>query len=511
MPFQPHLALILAIPALAAECGRAPRGFAPLDDPFYLSHSGAAEGGLYPGGRNAAPVALRTLMQRAAASIQPLDAAGSPAANGRVVLLSAGMSNTTQEFSAFLNLLRVLPGRHPQLTAVDGAQGGWSVERILAEPGPYWTEVERRLRAAGAAPAQVQTVWMKQAHAGPNRPFPENARRLEADLREFVREHKRRLPNLQIVYLSSRIYAGYAASTLNPEPHAYESGFAVKWLIESQLSGDAGPAGMPVMAWGPYLWADGLNMRDDGLVWTCADFAEDGTHPSEQARTKVARMLLDFFLAEQTARPWFLAPAASAPAARIAAVVNAASGSKPVANGSIASIYGSNLARAAEAATTLPLPTSLGGASVLVEGVAAPLYYASPTQINFVMSKMGGKVTVVRDGVAWDSVDLEAALYAPGIFTSAGAAAVRIVGDVVEVYATGFGVRHPLMLRPDNLPAAALNGQRAEVLYSGPAPGWPGLNQLNFRIPYGAPRGVPLPLSIAFGSSESNRATLTLP
>ena len=46
---------------------------------------------------------------------------------------------------------------------------------------------------------------------------------------------KSRYPNLRLAYLSSRIYAGYAQTALNPEPYAYESGFSVKWLIERQL------------------------------------------------------------------------------------------------------------------------------------------------------------------------------------------------------------------------------------------------------------------------------------
>jgi hypothetical protein len=42
-----------------------------------------------------------------------------------------------------------------------------------------------------------------------------------------------------VAYLSSRIYGGYAATPLNPEPHAYEGAFAVKWTIASQIAGDA--------------------------------------------------------------------------------------------------------------------------------------------------------------------------------------------------------------------------------------------------------------------------------
>jgi hypothetical protein len=41
-------------------------------------------------------------------------------------------------------------------------------------------------------------------------------------------------------------------------------------------------------------------------VWTCADVAEDGIHPSASGRLKVARLLLAFFTSDPTARPWFV-------------------------------------------------------------------------------------------------------------------------------------------------------------------------------------------------------------
>ncbi len=105
-----------------------------------------------------------------------------------------------------------------------------------------------------------------------------------------------RYPNLTLAYLSSRIYAGYASTTLNPEPYAYEGGFSVKWLIADQLAGDAalnfdpasGVVEAPWAAWGPYLWADGLSPRSDGLTWGCSELSSDGTHPSASGQAKVA-------------------------------------------------------------------------------------------------------------------------------------------------------------------------------------------------------------------------------
>ena len=73
--------------------------------------------------------------------------------------------------------------------------------------------------------------------AGEQRKFPRDARGLQADLRAIVRIMRVRYPNLKLVYLSSRTYGGYAITGLNPEPAAYDSAYAVRWLIQDRMSG----------------------------------------------------------------------------------------------------------------------------------------------------------------------------------------------------------------------------------------------------------------------------------
>jgi hypothetical protein len=124
------------------------------------------------------------------------------------------------------------------------------------------------------------------------------------------------VPGTKTAVTSQSGGAGAASTALNPEPYAYESGFSVRWVIERQLAGAPelnpdpalGPVESPWLAWGPYLWADGLTARADGLVWECADFQNDGTHPSASGRDKVADQLLRFFERDPSARPWFLEP-----------------------------------------------------------------------------------------------------------------------------------------------------------------------------------------------------------
>lgn len=125
---------------------------------------------------------------------------------------------------------------------------------------------------------------------------------------------KSKFPNLKIVYLSDRTYAGYATTKLNPEPFAWYTGWAIKKLIEEQINGDnelsfAGAnSNAAWLSWGPCLWANGTTPRSDGLIWERADFQADGTHPSTSGRKKVADLLISFFSTDETAKYWFLAP-----------------------------------------------------------------------------------------------------------------------------------------------------------------------------------------------------------
>ncbi len=291
-------------------------GLIPLTDLGKQRYKGE-EGGLYPGGVNVPPAAHLKTGMAMAKQIAPLDAQGKPSPDGKIVLLSIGMSNTTQEFQAFMKLAASEPGLNPRLVIVDGAQGGQTA-RITADPrAKFWDVVAQRLGNAGVTDRQVQVAWVKQANARPTEPFPAEAKRLYADLIQTLQNLHSKFPNLKIAYLSSRIYGGYALTPLNPEPHAYESAFAVKWVIAGQIAGQPelnfdpakGAVRAPWVAWGPYLWADGVKGRKtDSLIWLAEDLVEtDRTHPSESGRRKVAQLLLEFFKTDPTAKPWFLA------------------------------------------------------------------------------------------------------------------------------------------------------------------------------------------------------------
>lgn len=304
-------AAVLAPAAAAIDCTKTSTGLVPINDLGAGAWMGA-QGGLYPAGSNERPAFHTELGKVLARLAVPRNAAGLPdPLLGKSVFLSIGMSNTRNEFGSFVPMANADPLKHKQVVVVNGAIGGMDARRIADPLSPYWQQVDGILAAQGLTPLQVQAVWLKEALAGPSGNALQHAKLLQGYLHAIVQILKVHFPNLWLVYASSRIYAGYATTALNPEPYAYASAWSVKWLVESQLNGtfalqfpDKGVLA-PWLSWGPYLWADGLAPRSDGLVWLCMDFAADGTHPNAAGSRKVAGMLLDFVHTDPTAQVWY--------------------------------------------------------------------------------------------------------------------------------------------------------------------------------------------------------------
>lgn len=319
--------------APAQNCAGVATGAVPLIDLGAGLYQGFP-GGLYGAGQNTPPAAHLAQGQQRAAAVTPRDALGNPSAGGRIVLLSLGMSNTTQEYATWIATANADPNRNPAVALVDGAQGGQDAVIVSDPNAMFWTVVDQRLAAAGVTPQQVQVVWLKQAIRLVGGGFPGAAQQLQTLLGQIVRIAKQRYPNLQLCFVSSRTYAGYATSAVNPEPYAYESGFAVKWLIGQQVAGDptlncdpaVGAVQAPWLGFGPYLWTDGLTPRSDGLTWTCADVSADGMHPSPAGRAKVAGLLQAFFTGDPLATPWYVAASTAASVAQYGAGCPGAAG-----------------------------------------------------------------------------------------------------------------------------------------------------------------------------------------
>jgi hypothetical protein len=276
-----------------ADCSLTRTGLVPLTDMGKRKYRGY-RGGLYPSGTNRPTKAYLRKGTEAAKRVRPI--------NGKIVLLSIGMSNASVEFAAFKRTADRDPQKNSSLVIVDGAQDGFDSRRARSQP-VFWETIDQRLSDAGVTPDQVQAVWLKESVAGEQRRFPKDARGLQSDLRAILRIMRVRYPNVKLVYLSSRTYGGYAITGLNPEPAAYDSAYAVRGIIQERIRGKIKG---PWLFWGPYLWTDGMAGRNDGLVWSCDDVEDDGTHPSRSGIQKVVNMLTTFFKTDPTAKRWYV-------------------------------------------------------------------------------------------------------------------------------------------------------------------------------------------------------------
>jgi PKD repeat protein len=307
-----------------ADCTLTNVSILPLNEMGFRSYAGYP-GGLYPNHANARPPAHEAAGVAIAQAIQPLDSAGNvDTNNGKIVLLSLGMSNATQEWASkgtnnFYRIATNDPSLNPRVRIVDGAFGGQDAPRWTNILSSNWFNViTQRLVSAGVTTNQVQVLWLKEALAGPSGygAFPAHALVLKDQMAAILRNAKARYPNLKLAFVSPRTRA-YTASPgdLNPEPFAFESGFSCKWLIEDQINGTGnlnynssnGPVVAPWISWGPYIWANGTLPRGDGLTWLCSDLESDFTHPSPDGGVpKVAKQLLAFFKTDSITLPWYL-------------------------------------------------------------------------------------------------------------------------------------------------------------------------------------------------------------
>jgi phospholipase C len=305
LPVRPTTTLVTAPPpTLPAPRGPAPApapggsncavtstSLVPIEDLGTGSYGGH-EGGLYPGGSDSPPAPYAAAGVAAASRVVARDLSGAPSPTGKVVLLSVGMSNASQDFARFVAAERSDKSKAGDVVAVNGAQGGMSANRWTSPSDPTWQVVDQHLAQGGLSDAQVQAVWLYQADpAGRANPAAYLAR-LTAELGQIVTVATEKFPNLAQVFVSNREYGGYATTALNPEPYAYLSSFAGQQLVAHSVTD---PSARPFISWGPLLWTDGTKGRSDGFTWTCADVGPDGTHPSPAGTTKVAGLLHQFF------------------------------------------------------------------------------------------------------------------------------------------------------------------------------------------------------------------------
>jgi len=188
----------------------------------------------------------------------------------------------------------------------------------------------------------------------------------------------------------------------------------------------------------------------------------------------------------------------------ITGIANVDFSAPPLAPGSLASVSGLSLAPTTMASSTLPVPTTLAGVTVMVNGVAAPIQWVSPTQINILIpyetATGTASVTVSYNGLTSNAFTFSVATADPAILyisnpdgsTNAfGAAALP--GAVATVYFTGGGAATPAVADGAAAPSASLAILNATVLASingtttgvsaNLLPGAVGIAEAHFTVP----------------------------
>jgi uncharacterized protein (TIGR03437 family) len=229
----------------------------------------------------------------------------------------------------------------------------------------------------------------------------------------------------------------------------------------------------------------------------------------------------------------------------ISSLVNSASfAGGPIAPGEVVTIQGAMLGPGAGVSfSTEPVATMLGGTHVMFGNWAAPILYASATQINAVVPwEVAGlsQVTVALQSAAGaTALNVAVASAAPGIFTFSASGTGQAValnqdgstngpnnpaaaGSYVSVYFTGGGVTDPpgvtgsvsnlIVSSLAQTPTATVGGVPAYVSFAGSAPGFvDGVSQINLQLSSTTPSGsaVPLVITIAGQSSGAN-ATISV-
>jgi uncharacterized protein (TIGR03437 family) len=208
-----------------------------------------------------------------------------------------------------------------------------------------------------------------------------------------------------------------------------------------------------------------------------------------------------------------------------------------VAPGSLAAIFGTDLASSTTVATAVPLPTTLAQTSVTFNGVEAPLFFVSSGQINaqvpFTIPPGSVTVQVVQSGMS-SMQTMTVGTFSPGIFIldeAAGTAAFfnastftvitgsspATPGQAIAIYATGLGPVSPAGVTgaaagastTNTKPTVTIGGVPCTVLYSGLAPSLISIYQINVTVPAGLSAGNQ-PVQIGIGGLLSNTANLAV-
>jgi hypothetical protein len=230
----------------------------------------------------------------AAAQIVPRSPTGDPDANGRIVLLTLGMSNTKQVSEGLRYVFRrETNDLHPALTFVNGAQGGMAAAEWANPACQCWTTLSAILDKAAVTDAQVAAIFLMTTVKHPRVDAPTTAAQFAVYTRQILTLIEARFPHVAIVIPAANYYGGYdVGQDKTPEPHQWQQTTTLPDIQETW-------SGRTVLAaWHP--WTDGDRVRDDGLNLELADVTDGGVHLATSGKLKISRTLKAWLWAQ----PW---------------------------------------------------------------------------------------------------------------------------------------------------------------------------------------------------------------
>jgi uncharacterized protein (TIGR03437 family) len=213
--------------------------------------------------------------------------------------------------------------------------------------------------------------------------------------------------------------------------------------------------------------------------------------------------------------------------AAIGAVANPATYSAAVSPGMLVAVFGTNLASAASTASGSPLPYSLGGVSAAVNGIAAPLAYVSPTQVNLQIPYevgAGPAVLGIDNNGQIAGFQFQVSASAPGIFADAngslsptpavlraGTTTLLMVGagEVTNLIRTAYSPSSAATYKPLLPLSVTVGGVPVFLETVGLAPLQFGVTQVKFTLPPSVPAGVQ-PVVVTVGGVSSPPVNVTV-
>ena len=278
--------------------------FTPLDQLGTSTYNGRT-GGLYTAG-NTMPAAHATQFSKDCNAVRK---------DANPVFLALGASNTAMEFELFSEKYSQLSNRNTKLKLVNGCRGSQSLDKFTVDDY-LSTFVPGILSANSVKATDVDVIWLKTSYLGreaQTMSFTDYVNWNVTMYTTVLKALNTQFPNCKIVMFSGRHntwqISGSAAYGQHKEPVAYWDSWAIKDIINKQVSG----SDFPYSSYPTYVWAfpfyTGKNSANSfGHMWnTSVDSRPDNPHPTDAGKENATTYMINYMSTDSNLKKFFLA------------------------------------------------------------------------------------------------------------------------------------------------------------------------------------------------------------